>query len=49
MISQYTKIPITLNKEKTDSFTLSNLKLFKVLKINYKLKQISSKNLKSYL
>ena len=49
MISHSTKIPIIYNHEITDSFTLSNSKLFKALKINYRLKRINSKNLKRYL
>ena len=50
MISDNTKIPIIYDKEDdTDSFTLSNLKLLKALKINYNLRKINSKNLRKYL
>ena len=50
MISDNTKIPIIYDKkDDTDSFTLSNLKLLKALKINYNLRKINSKNLRKYL
>ena len=49
MISHNTKIPISYSKDVTDSFTLSNLKLLKDLKINYNFKKINSKNIKRYL
>ena len=49
MISDNTKTPISYNKHVTDSFTLSNLKLFKDLRMNNNLRKISSKNIKKYL
>lgn len=49
MISHNTKIPISYNNDITDSFTLSNFKLLKDLKINYNFKKINSKNIKRYL
>ena len=49
MISCITRIPITYNKEITDSFTLSNLKLLRALKIRYNFKIINSENIKKYL
>ena len=49
MISCITRIPITYNKEITDSFTLSNFKLLRALKIRYNFKIINSENIKKYL
>ncbi len=49
MISFITRIPITYNKEITDSFTLSNFKLLRALKIRYNFKIINSENIKKYL
>ena len=48
MISCITRIPITYNKE-IISFTLSNLKLLRALKIRYNFKIINSENIKKYL
>ena len=49
MISYITRVPITYNKEITDSFTLSNLKLLRALKIHYNFKIINIGNIKKYL